>query len=133
MTQNGASPPNIDDPLVLASIVAMLEDEGHIVADAPSGALALDALRGQDFDIVVTDPAMPDMTGIDLARSIRIAWPKLPIILASGYPNLPASEQLALACLAKPFRPVELLALLASVLEASPAPTAADKEPGAAT
>jgi CheY-like chemotaxis protein len=100
-----------------------------MVADAPSGAKALDALRQQDFDAVVTDQAMPDMTGIDLARNIRRAWPGLPIILASGYPNLPASQQLALPCLAKPFHPAELLALLASVLEASPDPAGAVKGP----
>jgi CheY-like chemotaxis protein len=132
-----ASPPAIrkrrilvvdDDPLVLASVVGMLEDEGHVVADAQSGAKALDALRAEDFDIVITDQAMPDMTGIDLARNIRRAWPTLPIILASGYPNLPASEQLALPRLAKPFQPAELLALLASVLDASSEPTAAVKE-----
>ncbi len=109
-----------DDPLVLASIAGMLRDEGHAVAEAPSGAAALEALREQAFDIVVTDQAMPDMTGIDLARNIRRTWPALPIILASGYPNLPASEQLALACLAKPFQPAALMALLASVLETSP-------------
>ncbi len=120
-----------DDPLVLASVVAMLEDEGHIVADAPSGAKALDALREEEFDVVVTDQAMPDMTGIELARNIRRTWPTLPIILASGYPNLPASEQLALPCLAKPFHPAELLALLAGVLEASPDPIEAMKEAGA--
>jgi CheY-like chemotaxis protein len=113
---------------VLASIVAMLEDEGHIVVDAPSGAKALETLRAEEFAAVVTDQAMPDMTGIDLARNIRKTWPALPIILASGYPNLPASEQLAIQCLAKPFRPSELLALLASVLETPPDPIEAAKE-----
>jgi len=122
-----------DDPLVLASIAEMLEDEGHMVTDAQSGPKALDALREQKFDIVITDQAMPDMTGIDLARNIRRAWPGLPIILASGYPNLPASEQLALPCLAKPFQPAELLALLASVLEASAEPTGVAKHSGAAS
>jgi methyl-accepting chemotaxis protein len=46
-----------------------------------------------------------------------------------GYPNPPASEQLALPCLAKPFHPSGLLAWLAGVLEASPDPSGAAKGP----
>ncbi len=49
-----------DDPLVVASTSAMLEDVGHIVTEALSGARALDILRlGTKVDVVVTDHAMP--------------------------------------------------------------------------
>jgi PleD family two-component response regulator len=73
-----------DDPLVVASTAAMLEDVGHVVSEALSGVHALDLLRlGTTVDVVLTDHAMPGMTGSELARRIRQHWPELPIILAS--------------------------------------------------
>ena len=53
-----------DDPMVVASTAAMLEDLGHVVIEALSGARALDLLRsGAKVDVVITDHAMPGMTG----------------------------------------------------------------------
>ena len=51
-----------DDRLVLFNTVAMLEDLGHVAVEAGSGAEALELLRGQDFDLVITDQSMPKMT-----------------------------------------------------------------------
>ena len=96
-----------DDPLVAASTAAMLEDLGHPVIEALSGARALDMLRlGAKVDVVVTDHAMPGMTGTELARQIRQHWPSLPIILATGYAELPNGEDPGLPRLAKPYRSV---------------------------
>jgi CheY-like chemotaxis protein len=98
-----------DDPLVVASTAAMLEDLGHIVVEAFSGARALDMLKlGTNVDVVVTDHAMPGMTGAELARQIRQIWPDLPVILASGYAELPNAEDPGLPRLSKPFRQDEL-------------------------
>ena len=47
---------------------------------------------GTKVDVVVTDHAMPGMTGSELARQIRQHWPDLPIILATGYAELPNGE-----------------------------------------
>ena len=58
-----------DDFLVISGTAAMLEDMGHRVVEASSGARALDALRaGAKVDVVITDYAMPEMTGAQLAR-----------------------------------------------------------------
>lgn len=87
-----------DDPLVTASTAAMLEDLGHSVIEALSGPRALDMLRlGANVDVVITDHAMPGMTGTELARQIRQVWPRLPIILATGYAELPNGEDPAAA------------------------------------
>ncbi len=100
-----------DDPLVLASTAAMLEDVGHAVIDAPSGARALDLLRqGAPVDVVVTDQAMPGMTGIELATQIQASWPALPVILASGYAELPALAETTLPRLRKPYLQADLVA-----------------------
>ncbi|MGB2587486.1 MAG: PAS domain S-box protein, partial [Pseudolabrys sp.] len=65
-----------DDALVLMNTVSMLEDLGHAVFEAYSGKEALEILRREDsIDLVVTDQAMPKMTGTELAKVIRSEWP----------------------------------------------------------
>jgi signal transduction histidine kinase len=106
-----------DDPLLVSSTTAMLEDLGHLVIEAMSGARALDMLRlGAKVDVVVTDHAMPGMTGSELARQIRQQWPSLPIILATGYAELPNGEDPGLPRLAKPYLQSELAAQIAMAL-----------------
>src|SRR5439155_6135320 len=85
--------------------------------EALSGGRALDMLRlGAKVDVVVTDHAMPGMTGTELARQIRQAWPGLPVILATGYAELPNGEEPGLPRLSKPYRQDELMAQIAQVL-----------------
>ncbi|HUD62687.1 MAG TPA: response regulator [Acetobacteraceae bacterium] len=106
-----------DDPLVTASTAAMLEDLGHSVIEALSGPRALDMLRlGANVDVVITDHAMPGMTGTELARQIRQVWPRLPIILATGYAELPNGEDPGLPRLGKPYVQSELESQIAKVV-----------------
>jgi CheY-like chemotaxis protein len=112
-----------DDLLVSAGTAAMLEDLGHKVVEASSGSSALDQLQrlGPGIDMVITDHAMPGMTGLDLAQRIRESYPQLPVILASGYADLREEpEQSALPRLPKPFRQSDLAAVIASTLEQAP-------------
>jgi signal transduction histidine kinase len=106
-----------DDPLVVASTAAMLEDVGHVVIEALSATRALELLR-QDasVDVVVTDHAMPGMTGAELARQISQNWPQVPVILATGYAELPNGENPGLPRLSKPYRQEELSTLIAKVV-----------------
>lgn len=98
-----------DDPLVLHSTAYMLEDLGHTTIEAESGIQALEILRREKtIDLVLTDQAMPHMTGSQLAIAIKTEWPGLPIILASGYTEIPAEMPTALPRLAKPFRHEDL-------------------------
>ncbi len=107
-----------DDPLICAATAGILEDLGHSVIEAPSGRRALDMLvRGTKVDLVLTDHAMPGMTGAELARQIRTAWPDLPIILATGYADLPNGEDPGLPRLSKPYMQEELAAQIARVFE----------------
>ncbi len=106
-----------DDPLVVASTAAMLEDAGHVAIEALSGARALDILQeGLKVDVVVTDHAMPVMAGAELARQIRQQWPGLPIILATGYAELPNGEDPDLPRLSKPYLQDELVSQIAKVI-----------------
>jgi len=97
-----------DDLLVLMNTSFMLEDQGHTVLTASSGRRALEILQaGQRVDLVIADQAMPGMTGSELSREIAALWPDLPVILATGYAELPASAQPKVK-LAKPFGPEKL-------------------------
>jgi PAS domain S-box-containing protein len=104
-----------DDDLVLSGIVAVLEALGHVAHPATSGAEALALLhRGAAIDVVVTDQGMPGMTGVHLAQTIHRDWPELPLVLTTGYGELPKEwESQFVARLNKPFRPDTLAATLA--------------------
>jgi CheY-like chemotaxis protein len=97
-----------DDPLVLMNTVLMLEDLGHEVKEAMSGAKALDILSERRFDLVVTDQAMPQMTGSQLADVVWERWPDMPIVLATGYSELPPGARADLLRLSKPFSEQQL-------------------------
>jgi CheY-like chemotaxis protein len=93
-----------DDPLVLTNMAAMLEDLGHTVFEAPSGRKALSILEHENaIDLVLTDQAMPQMTGAELIQEVRSRWPSLPTILATGYAELPSRPDPLQITLAKPF------------------------------
>lgn len=117
-----------DDPLVLAGTAAMIEDLGHSVLETESGASAL-ALIGEagEIDLVVTDHAMPGMTGIELARRLRLIRPELPVILATGYAELPAGtdELDGVAKLAKPYRQEDLALAIEAACSGGPTVAAA--------
>jgi PAS domain S-box-containing protein len=98
-----------DDPLIAMSTMEMLEDLGHQVIGASSGLHALDIIRSeQPIDLMVTDHVMPGMTGIELAAKSREVRPQLPILLATGYAELPEGAQLDLPRLAKPYHQDQL-------------------------
>jgi len=109
----------VDDDVMIAEVTAaLLEDLQHSVIVANSASEALDHLqaRGDAIDLMLTDHAMPGMTGIELASKARETWPNLRIILASGYAEIPTGEGHGLFRLAKPYRREELEAGVASVM-----------------
>lgn len=107
-----------DDALVLMNTTLMLEDLGHTVIEAYSGADALRELKGgvHKVDLVITDHSMPRMTGSELAAAIREEWPELPVVLATGYAELPSGGDNRLPRLPKPFSQNQLQETIASVL-----------------
>ena len=100
-----------DDPLIAMSTVDMLEDLGHTVIRANSGKRALEMLESEPaFDVLMTDHAMPGMTGLELAEIARRKWPNLRVLLATGYADLPNHEKTNLPRLSKPYRQAQLQA-----------------------
>jgi CheY-like chemotaxis protein len=96
---------------------SMLESLGHQVLMASSGRKALTILQGDSkIDLVITDHAMPQMTGGELADQIRDLRPNLPVIFATGYAELPNPEESGLPRLCKPYRLEDLTSLMDEVL-----------------
>jgi len=111
-----------DDPLILLNLVAMLEDLGHKVIKASSGPDALRQLAGAEpVDMLITDHSMPGMTGAELARRVAAERGALPIVLASGYAELPSGEGAEFVRLAKPFGQKQLADAIERVLKAASA------------
>ncbi len=106
-----------DDFLISLSTAALLEDLGHEVVKASSGATALEVLEsGKPVDLMITDYAMPGMTGVQLAEAARKLRPGLPILLATGYADLPARTKLDLPRLSKPYQQRQLAERITSLV-----------------
>jgi len=109
---------------VLAATAEVLSRLGYEAVSFSDSHAALAAFQAapERFDVVVTDEAMPGLTGTGLARVLRSHRPDLPIVLVSGYTGALQTQQ-ALAAgvrelLSKPIRSHEMAATLARVLPA---------------
>ncbi|KQU54579.1 histidine kinase [Bosea sp. Leaf344] len=106
-----------DDALVLMNTTALLEDLGHTVFEASSAKQALELLSTQpDIQLLVTDHAMPQMTGAQLIGEVVERWPDLPIILATGYAEAPHGLPARVKRLGKPFWQKDLEKAIGEVL-----------------
>ena len=104
-----------DDTLVLMNTVALLEDLGHTVFEAHSGEEALEIFRRESgIELIVTDQAMPKMTGTQFAEAALAERDDVPVILATGFGELPANASAAWHKLSKPFAQDDLARALAA-------------------
>jgi CheY-like chemotaxis protein len=74
-----------DDRRMTRTLADILSMSGHKPVEAASGAQALEKLRTQTFDCVLTDVRMPEMDGVELHRQLRLAQPGLPVVLMTAY------------------------------------------------
>ena len=77
-----------DDPLVRMAITEQLSSQGHTVESATNGLEGLDKFMSGRFDLVLTDRAMPEMGGDQLATTIKQLAPNKPIIMLTGFGDL---------------------------------------------
>lgn len=108
-----------DDAEVRAVVAAQLESVGHSVTMQGSARAAVAALEaGARFDLVLTDFAMPDLSGIDVANRVRACCPNVPVLLITGFAEI-GDTPVGLPVLTKPFTGDQLHAAIAAAL-ASP-------------
>jgi len=113
-----------DDLLIQMALADMVGELGHVAKAVTSAQEALDRiLAGEAVDLVITDHAMPGMTGLELARTLRAEKPDLPVLLATGFEELPGNEPHEdWPRLRKPFHRDELDTLMTQLLSGSRAP-----------
>jgi chemosensory pili system protein ChpA (sensor histidine kinase/response regulator) len=126
-----------DDELVRDMVAATLTRAGYRVALAADGAAAIERLRHETPDLILTDLFMPNCDGIELLRSGLLSRADAPVIaMSGGYAGidmLSASQALgADAAIAKPFMPRELVDLVRRTLgeQAAAEPRAANGRAG---
>ncbi|WP_051340692.1 ATP-binding protein [Azospirillum halopraeferens] len=106
-----------DDAVIRVAMTAVLEMAGFRVREAGEGTSALALLRDHpDIGALVTDYAMPGMTGAVLAREARRLRPGLPVLVITGYAEAPDGIDCD-GLLQKPFRPPDLTARLGALLD----------------
>lgn len=119
-----------DEILLREGIQEILEASGYRVIGAADGAEALEWLDQVPVTLVISDLVMPNMDGMEFVQRVRVRFPDLPVIIASGSPGTVMSRlgidsihiSGATASISKPFKSADLVALIKQVLqEAKPA------------
>jgi PAS domain S-box-containing protein len=130
-----------DEPGIVDVLQEVLGTSGYRIETASNGAKALSRLGSQDYDLIISDLCMPEMSGEKLYAAIREHYPHMlnRIIFLTGDTVSPGSrsflEKTGARWLSKPFNIAELERVVASYLRAVPAPSASrqnDPQPTAA-
>lgn len=107
-----------DDKLILGTLKRLLKGEGYNVHTAQNGHEALEKIKNDDFNLIITDIRMPSMDGIETVSEIRkyltgVGKELIPELVITGYDNKynrqRANELNVAAYLTKPFDLKELL------------------------
>jgi len=113
-----------DEVLLREGVQETLEVFGYTVIGAADGVEALDWLEQTPVSLIITDLVMPNMNGVAFIEQVRIKFPSLPIIVASGSPDS-VTRRLgidtihvpgATACITKPFKSKDLVALVEELM-----------------
>lgn len=120
MTYQPTSPLRIlfadDDEAFRETTADLLRGDGYLVDTAEDGLSAVDLLRGNTYDLLLSDILMPGNRDLDLVRCIHEEDPNLPVILVTGYPSVTtAVEALQLAVKAYLTKPLDYGGLLAEL------------------
>jgi CheY-like chemotaxis protein len=122
-----------DDPVMQLTVRRVLEQAGHAVSVAEDGSKGFARSQAEAFDLLLLDIFMPGMDGFETMRRILKRQPDLPIIMISGRPHTPdliqepdyltmALKLGAVSALPKPFKPAELLTMVADCLASASQP-----------
>jgi len=98
-----------DDPVVVLSCKRILGAEGYSISTVQKGENALNKLAKEDFDLLICDIRLPDISGMTVLKETRIIKPQTDVVIITGYPTLEdAKESIRLGAfeyIEKPFTP----------------------------
>ena len=104
-----------DNPNTRELFVRILSREGHQVIETDDGGAALRLLDTHQFDLVITDLALPNTTGFGVISHVRMKWPCLPIILVTAYLSPDAGKKILDEFVEFIPKPVDRTRLIATV------------------
>ena len=109
-----------DEPFVCDAVKMMLTFDGHVVQTASNGKDALTLFDKDKFDLVITDFAMPNMKGDELAAAIKAKVPGQPVVMITAYVEVLTGSKTPLngvdVLVSKPFRLEQLREAIAKAL-----------------
>ena len=107
-----------DDPEVVEVLGLTIKQLGHRVTGVTGGREALDAFKKDNYDLVITDLGIPDMSGHEIAKAVKEIKPETPVVLITGWGGQVDQERLPEidGVIAKPFSKDTLSAQIAEVL-----------------
>lgn len=101
-----------DEAMMRNLLLKILESEGYQVTVVSSANEALENLKAEKYDLLLTDVKMPGMTGFDLLKQVKVEWPEMVVIIMTGYGDAySVKEALLLGAdeyLSKPFKSQEV-------------------------
>ncbi len=110
-----------DQKNMRATTALVLRQAGHVVQEAADGAEAIERIREEAFDVVLTDLRMPSVDGMEVLRASRSLSPETQVIVMTAYGTIESAVDAirrgAYDFLAKPFQEDELLLRVAKAIE----------------
>jgi CheY-like chemotaxis protein len=110
-----------DDPIVTLSCKRILGAEGYSISTVEKGEDALNRLSKEEFDLLISDVRLPDISGMEVLKEARVIKPKTDVVIITGYPTLEdAKESTKLGAaeyIEKPFTPDFMLNVARKVFD----------------
>jgi len=114
-----------DDPLLLDLLTDTLTAIGYEAAPASDGAVALDMLQTEQYDLMISDIKMPRVDGLQLLKRVRRHYPHLPVLFITGVASQETIGSVSPdGILAKPFRIAHIESMIQQALERKTKPAA---------
>ena len=99
MTQTNGRVMIVDDEADVRTVARMcLEQAGYQVIEAEDGEQAIQKIKEGDnplvLDVIITDINMPKINGLEAIQFFQQEWPRVPLMVMTGYPNLETAKEL---------------------------------------
>jgi DNA-binding NtrC family response regulator len=97
-----------DEPELRSVLKDAFEFEGHEASAAEGGHRALELLKGQRFDLIISDIRMPEGDGLELLRDLRALGNQTPVLLMTGFTHVNEAEAIAMGAVRMILKPFDL-------------------------